>query len=144
MCAISVVSCVSSPTPPYYAVLLYGSWVKQRPASNSIDAELHASTAALPLYPCFLVRVAISESKCAFVNSVRLWFQLVRDVTIIPSGMDHFRLLHGEVRERATKGDVWILTRALEEVRLPARVYGRKVHDAALSSFIMLFLVQAS
>lgn len=52
----------------------------------------------------------------SFANAVRLWLQLVRDVTVVPSGMNHFRILHEEVRERAVRGDVWIVTRALEEV----------------------------
>lgn len=54
----------------------------------------------------------------SFANALRLWFQLVRDVTVVPSGMSHFRALHKEIQERVRGGDMWVLTRALEEVRI--------------------------
>lgn len=54
--------------------------------------------------------------KVSFANGLRLWLQLVRDVTVVPSAMGHFRVLHEELRERGQRGDVWVLTTALEEV----------------------------
>lgn len=68
------------------------------------------------------------DFKVSFANGLRLWLQLVRDVTVVPSAMGHFRVLHEELRERAQRGDVWVLTRALEEVNsLPlARGRGRR------------------
>lgn len=50
------------------------------------------------------------------MNVLRLWLQLVRDVTIVPSGMGHFRSMQNGIRERTKRGDVWMLMRALEEV----------------------------
>lgn len=65
------------------------------------------------------------QFKVSFANGLRLWLQLVRDVTVVPSAMGHFRVLHEELRERAQRGDVWVLTRALEEVSSVLSARGR-------------------
>eukprot|EP00752_Nemacystus_decipiens_P002959 g2749.t2 len=59
---------------------------------------------------------SVSGRLVSFANGLRLWLQLVRDVTVVPSAMGHFRVLHEELRDRAQRGDVWVLTRALEEL----------------------------
>ncbi|CAM9456418.1 unnamed protein product, partial [Ectocarpus sp. 12 AP-2014] len=58
----------------------------------------------------------VSSRLVSFANALRLWLQLVRDVTVVPSAMSHFRVLHQELRDRSRGGDVWVLTRALEEL----------------------------
>eukprot|EP00903_Cladosiphon_okamuranus_P007648 g7416.t2 len=59
---------------------------------------------------------SVSGRLVSFANGLRLWLQLVRDVTVVPSAMGHFRALHEELRDRVQRGDMWVLTRALEEL----------------------------
>ncbi|CAM9341844.1 unnamed protein product, partial [Choristocarpus tenellus] len=54
----------------------------------------------------------------SFGKSLRLWLQLVRNTSVVPSGMTHFRALHDDIHYRgiAPGGDVSVLARALEEL----------------------------
>lgn len=64
----------------------------------------------------------------SFANNMRLFLQLARDVTVVPSGMGHFRALHEDLRESACRGNIWVLMRALEEARYVGMIWeGRRV-----------------